>query len=65
MVGAVNCPNFYEGRPRFYRRFVVQKQFLESGTVGYQCVDNVGEAARDSEKYANRRSYLYEKAPTP
>jgi hypothetical protein len=36
----------YECRPRFFRRFVVQKEFLESGAVGYQCVDNVGESAR-------------------
>ena len=27
-------------------RFQVQKAFLESGSVGYQCVDTVGEAAR-------------------
>ena len=26
-------------------RFLTQKQFLESGAVGYQCVDNLGEAA--------------------
>jgi hypothetical protein len=36
----------YECRPSFYHRFVVQKEFLESGAVGYQAVDNVGEAAR-------------------
>jgi hypothetical protein len=29
-----------------YRRFVTQKAFLESGRVGYQCIDSVGEAAR-------------------
>jgi hypothetical protein len=36
----------YECRPRFFHRFLVQKNFLESGAVGYQCVDNVGESAR-------------------
>jgi hypothetical protein len=29
-----------------YLRFLTQRQFLESGTVGYQCIDTVGEAAR-------------------
>jgi len=28
------------------QRFLTQKQFLESGVVGYQCIDNFGEAAR-------------------
>jgi hypothetical protein len=27
-------------------RFRVQKEFLDSGVVGYQCIDSVGEAAR-------------------
>lgn len=36
----------YECRPSLFRRFLVQKGFLESGRVGYQCVDNLGEAAR-------------------
>ena len=27
-------------------RFRVQKEFLESGRVGYQCIDSFGEAAR-------------------
>ncbi len=36
----------YECQPSFYRRFLVQKAFLESGRVGYQCDDNCGEAAR-------------------
>jgi hypothetical protein len=36
----------YECRPSVYKRFLVQKHFLESGAVGYQCVDNVGESAR-------------------
>jgi hypothetical protein len=35
----------YECRPELYFRFVVQKVFLESGRVGYQCVDELGEAA--------------------
>ena len=36
----------YEVRPGFYHRFTVQKGFLDSGAVGYQCIDSVGEAAR-------------------
>src|SRR5205823_7651151 len=36
----------YECRPSLYHRFLVQKDFIESGTVGYQCVDNIGESAR-------------------
>jgi hypothetical protein len=36
----------YECRPSLYHRFLVQKAFLESGQVGYQCIDTVGEAAR-------------------
>jgi hypothetical protein len=36
----------YECRPSVYRRLLVQKGFLDSGAIGYQCVDNVGEAAR-------------------
>jgi hypothetical protein len=36
----------YECRPELYRRFLVQKAFMESGQVGYQCIDTVGEAAR-------------------
>jgi hypothetical protein len=36
----------YECRPSFYRRFLVQKEFLESGQIGYQALDNGGEAAR-------------------
>jgi hypothetical protein len=36
----------YECRPSFYRRFLIQKEFIESGRVGYQCADNFGEAAR-------------------
>ena len=29
-----------------YLRFVTQKDFLQSGAIGYQCIDSVGEAAR-------------------
>jgi hypothetical protein len=36
----------YECRPNLYFRFLVQKQFLESGRIGYQCIDTVGESAR-------------------
>jgi hypothetical protein len=36
----------YECRPRLYYRFVVQKEFLESGRIGYQANDDVGESAR-------------------
>jgi hypothetical protein len=36
----------YEVGPAFYQRFLVQKQFLESGRIGYQCIDAVGEAGR-------------------
>jgi hypothetical protein len=36
----------YECRPNLYYRFLVQKEFLESGRIGYQCVDTVGESAR-------------------
>ncbi len=37
----------YEVGPGFHHRFLVQKQFLESGQVGYQCIDTVGESARE------------------
>jgi hypothetical protein len=29
-----------------YQRFMTQKAFMESGQVGYQCIDDIGEAAR-------------------
>lgn len=29
-----------------YTRFITQKAFMDSGQVGYQCIDNIGEAAR-------------------
>jgi hypothetical protein len=38
----------YEVQPRAYRRFLIQREFLEtSGQVGYQCIDTVGEAGRE------------------
>jgi hypothetical protein len=36
----------YEVWRGFGHRFIVQKDFLESGAIGYQCIDVVGEAAR-------------------
>jgi hypothetical protein len=36
----------YEVSHTLAYRFRTQKDFLESGAVGYQCVDNIGEAAR-------------------
>jgi hypothetical protein len=36
----------YEVGPGFFYRFQVQKAFMESGRVGYQCIDSFGEAAR-------------------
>jgi hypothetical protein len=36
----------YECRPNLYYRFLVQKDFLESGRIGYQLVDTVGESSR-------------------
>ena len=38
----------YEVRPRGYRRFLLQKAYMESGQVGYQCIDTVGEGANGS-----------------
>jgi hypothetical protein len=35
----------YQLRPEVYSKFLIQKAFLESGQVGYQCVDTIGEAA--------------------
>jgi hypothetical protein len=37
----------YEAWHGLYRRFLVQKQFMESGEVGYQCIDTVGQAPKD------------------
>jgi hypothetical protein len=36
----------FEMRPGLYRKFLLQKAFMESGQVGYQAVDTIGEAAR-------------------
>jgi hypothetical protein len=36
----------YECRPELYYRAAAQKDFLEGGVMGYQCVDTVGEAGR-------------------
>jgi hypothetical protein len=36
----------YEVGPGLFYRFQVQKGFMESGQVGYQCIDSIGEAAR-------------------
>jgi hypothetical protein len=30
-----------------HRRFLTQKEFLDSGAIGYQCIDSIGEAARN------------------
>ena len=35
----------YECTPELYFRFLAQKEFLDSGQVGYQAVDEAGEAA--------------------
>jgi hypothetical protein len=36
----------YEIRRGLYRKLVMQKEFMDGGTVGYQCIDSVGEARR-------------------
>jgi hypothetical protein len=36
----------FELRASSYKRFLVQKHFLETSGIGYQCDDNMGEAAR-------------------
>jgi hypothetical protein len=36
----------YEIEPGMYRKLLIQKAFIESGAIGYQCIDTVGEAAR-------------------
>src|SRR5262249_48471429 len=38
----------YEIYPRGYRRFLLQEGFMESGRVGYQCIDTHGEGANGS-----------------
>jgi hypothetical protein len=34
----------YEIPPGLYRKFMIQKGYIESGAIGYQCVDTYGEA---------------------
>jgi hypothetical protein len=41
----------FELRPGVYRKFLMQRQFVESGRMGYQCVDVVGESARCGNGY--------------
>ena len=36
----------FEIRPGVYQKGVMQKNFMESGLMGYQCIDTIGEAAR-------------------
>ncbi|MCE9532431.1 MAG: hypothetical protein K8T89_15125 [Planctomycetes bacterium] len=36
----------YEIWHGLYHRILTQKRFMESGAVGYQCIDTIGEAAR-------------------
>jgi hypothetical protein len=36
----------YETWRGLYRRFLVQKAFMDSGETGYQCIDTIGEAPR-------------------
>jgi hypothetical protein len=39
----------YETWSGMYKRFITQKAFLDSGAIGYQCTDAIGESA----KYGN------------
>ena len=34
----------YEIPPGLYRKLMIQKGFVESGAIGYQCIDTIGEA---------------------
>ena len=34
----------YEIPPGLYRKLLLQKQYIESGAIGYQCIDTIGEA---------------------
>jgi hypothetical protein len=36
----------YELRRGLYRKLVIQREFMDSGRIGYQCIDTVGEARR-------------------
>jgi hypothetical protein len=59
----------YEVWHGLYQRFVTQRSFLESGQIGYQCIDTIGEAARrgngsdcihamtDMDPFFDRREY--------
>jgi hypothetical protein len=38
----------YEIQPQAYRRFLLQKAYMESGRVGYQAIDTVGKGADGS-----------------
>jgi hypothetical protein len=35
----------YEIPAGLYRKLLVQKEFIDSGAIGYQCIDTIGEAA--------------------
>jgi hypothetical protein len=37
----------YETWHGIYHRFLVQEEFMQSGQVGYQCIDTIGEAPRN------------------
>ena len=37
----------YELRAGLYRKLLIQKEFIDSGRIGYQCVDTIGEAGRE------------------
>jgi hypothetical protein len=32
--------------PGLYRKLLIQKGFMDSGRIGYQCIDTIGEARR-------------------
>jgi hypothetical protein len=36
----------YEVRAGLYKKVLMQKDFMESGAVGYQCIDTIGEARK-------------------
>ena len=41
----------FETSERIYRKVLLQKAFLEGGRVGYQCIDLLGESARQGNAY--------------
>jgi hypothetical protein len=58
----------YEIPSGLYRKALIQKKFLESGAIGYQCIDTIGEARdgsgsncihaiSDSDSMFNRQAY--------